>query len=315
MDSNDIYILYMNDQYRLLRQLDLNLLVIFDALMRERNVSRAAQLCFLSQPAMSNALKRLREMLDDPLLVRTANGMVPSPRAQALEGPIRSMLNQLGNQLQPADTFDPATTQRRFCIALTSYGENLLLPEISRVFSEQAPEAHLDTSRLGKNFPLDELERGEIDLVIGVQAYLPPLKQLESRPYRKERMVCLARRKHRRSESLSLEQFLAHRHIYPSPLGLSTNIVDNWLEQQGVKRDIAISTHSYLVAARIAADSDYLLSLPYRMAEQLSQLLPLSILEPPAGLPAFELDLIWHPLYAKEPAIRWLLEMVAGIDP
>ncbi|MCW8944262.1 MAG: LysR substrate-binding domain-containing protein [Sedimenticola sp.] len=305
----------MNNVYRLLRRLDLNLLVVFDAMMRERSVSRAAQLCFLSQPAMSNALNRLREMLDDPLFIRTSSGMLPSPRAKALEGPIHSMLNQLSSQLQPTETFNPATTERHFCIALTSYGENLLLPQISQILSEQAPKAQLEISRLSEGFPLEELERGDIDLVIGVQAYLPPLKQLKSRPYLNERLVCLARKKRRRSKRLSLKQFLAHRHIYPSPLGVKTNIVDSWLEQQGVKRDIAISTHSYLVAARVAAETDYLLSLPYQIARQLSQLLPLDILEPPAEFPMFQLSMIWHPLYGQEPATRWLLEVVTNINP
>jgi DNA-binding transcriptional LysR family regulator len=315
MDYDDIYILYMNNTYRLLRRLDLNLLVVFDALMRERNVSRAAQLCFLSQPAMSNALNRLREMLDDPMLIRTSKGMLPSPRAQELEGPIRSILNQLGNQLQPPEAFDPATNERRFCIALTSYGENLLLSEISQCFNRHAPNAHLEALRLGENFPLEDLERGDIDLVIGVGAYLPPMPQLESRPYLNERLVCLARKKRRRSKRLSLKQFLNHRHIYPSPLGIKNNIVDSWLEQQGVERNIAISTHSYLVAARIAAESDLLLSLPYRIARQLSQLLPLDILEPPVDFPSFQLNLIWHPLYAQDPAINWLIETVVKIDP
>lgn len=304
----------MNNTYRLLRRLDLNLLVVFDALMRERSVSRAAQLCFLSQPAMSNALNRLREMLDDPLFIRTSSGMLPSPRARNLEGPIRSMLNQLGNQLQPPEPFDPATSDKHFCIALTSYGENLLLPNISQRFSQQAPKAHLEIARLGVDLPLEELERGEINLVIGVRAYLPPLKKLISSPYLRERMVCVARKKRRRSKRLSMKQFLSHRHAYPSPLGAKTNIVDSWLEQQGVKRDIAVTTHSYLVAAHIAAESDFLVSLPYRIAWQLSGLLPLDILEPPAGFPTFELSLIWHPLFGQEPATGWLREMVAAID-
>jgi DNA-binding transcriptional LysR family regulator len=314
MDIDNVYIHGMNDFYRSLRKLDLNLLVVFDALMRERSVSRAAQLCFLSQPAMSNALKRLRETLDDPLLIRTANGMRPSPRAQALEGPIRSLLGQLSSQLQPPQAFNAATTDRRFCIALTSYGENVLLPKISKVFSQQAPNAHLETSRLGEELPTEELESGVIDLVIGVQAYLPPLKQLESRPYLKERMVCLTRQMPHASGRLSLDEFLAHRHIYPSPLGVKNNIVDSWLEEHGVRRDIAISTHSYLVAARIALESDYLLSLPYRIARQLNQVFPLNIVDPPEGFPTFELSLIWHPLYGKEPASRWLLETVANLD-
>ena len=168
----------MNEQYRLLRRLDLNLLVAFDALMQERSVSRAAELCFLSQPAMSNALARLREMLGDPLLVRTSNGMMPSPRAQSLEAPIRSMLNRLGHHLQPPEPFEPDRTDRRFCIALTGYGENVILPELNRLLWERASSATLEITRLSERLPVDALEMGKLDLVVGVHEYLELPRQL-----------------------------------------------------------------------------------------------------------------------------------------
>ncbi|MCW8908183.1 MAG: LysR family transcriptional regulator [Sedimenticola sp.] len=304
----------MNDIYRQLRRLDLNLLVVFDALMREQSVSKAAQRCFLSQPAMSNALKRLRGMLDDPVLVRTTRGMMPSPRAQALAGTIRSLLNQLGTNLQPPAPFDPQTSRRDFTIALTSYGENVLLPEISHAFCACAPGARVDITRLTEQVPLEALERGEIDLVVGVREYLPPQKQLRSEPYLRDRLVCVAKKGRRRSRRLSLRQFLAHRHVYPTPLGIKHNIVDEWLARQDTQRDIAVSTHSYLVAARIVSETDYLLSLPSRIAEQLVGLFPLEVLEPPTDFPAFELNLIWHPLYENEPAIRWLLELMRRLE-
>lgn len=304
----------MNELYRQLRRLDLNLLVVFDALMRERSVSRAAQRCFLSQPAMSNALNRLRGMLDDPVLVRTSRGMMPSPRAQALAGPIRSLLNQLGSHLQPPAPFDPKTSQRDFTIALTSYGENVLLPEISRAFCASAPGARIDITRLTDQVPLEALERGEIDLVVGVREYLPPQQQLRSEPFLSDRLVCVARKRRRRSRRLSLRQFLAHRHVYPTPLGIKHNIVDEWLARQDAQRDIAVSTHSYLVAARIVSETDYLLSLPSRIADQLMTLFPLDVLQPPTDFPAFELNLVWHPLYENEPAIGWLLDLMRGLD-
>jgi DNA-binding transcriptional LysR family regulator len=300
----------MNDYYRQLRRLDLNLLVLFDALMREKSVSRAARLCFLSQPAMSNALNRLRNMLDDPVLVRTSNGMAPSPRAISLTAPIRSLLNQLGSQLEPPSRFDPGSTDKTFRIALTSYGENVLLPGIVRLFREQAPHARLETLRLGENLPVEELERGSIDLVIGVENYLPPLGKLESCPYLGDRLVCVARKKKRKPGRLTLQKYLQAHHIYPSPLGVQTNVVDNWLDAQGLQREITTTTQSYFVAVRIAADSDYLLSLPERVADALARAYPVDILEPPPGFPSFELRLVWHPLYANEPTMRWLLQLM-----
>ena len=307
MDNSDVYIHIMNTMHRLLRRLDLNLLVAFDALMQERNVSRAAEVCFLSQPAMSNALGRLREMLDDPILVRTSKGMSPSPRAREMEGPLRSLLAQLEHQLRPPALFDPATTERQFKIALTDYGENLILPKLSERFWRYAPHASLDISRLSQELPETALERGEVDLLIGVQEYTPSAKRLCSRPWIKDRLVCLSSQAGKQQKSISLKEFLARRHIYPSPLGVKTNIVDLWLAEQGASRSIAVTTHSYMVAARLAAETDYLLSLPGQIAQQLMQIFPLQLLKPPKGFPGFQLNLIWHPLYENDPALRWLL--------
>ena len=303
----------MNTMHNALRRMDLNLLVVFDALMQERNVSRAAERCFLSQPAMSNALNRLREMLNDPLLVKTSTGMRPSPRAQALEGPVRSILSQLEHQLRPPAPFNPATTERCFKIALTDYGENIILPKLSERFWQYAPHASLEVVRLSQQLPEMELERGELDLAIGVEEYFQAPKRLNSRPWIKDHLVCLAGLQTKQSKTLSLKTFLQKRHVYPSPLGVKENVVDQWLEEQGVARDIAISTHSYMVAARLITETEYILSVPNQIALQLVELFPLKILKPPKGFPSFQLNLIWHPLYENEPAIKWLHAQIAEL--
>lgn len=146
---------------------DLNLLRVFDALMREQNVSRAAERLALSQPAVSNALNRLRELLDDPLLVRVGRSMQPTPRAQALETPIRAALQQLEQSLSAGDVFDPASSRQHFSIAVTDYVELICMPRLLEQLSQQAPGMRIDIRHLSPSLPAEALDKGELDLVLG----------------------------------------------------------------------------------------------------------------------------------------------------
>jgi len=295
-----------------LRRLDLNLLLIFDALMQELNVSRAAERVFLSQSAMSNALNRLREMFDDPILIRGAKGMQPTPRARALEAPVRSILRQVARTVQPAETFDPVNSRMRFVIGMNDYCENIVLPELAVSLRQSAPNAELVAHRLlSENFePL--LESGELNFVIGVEQYMKSTKRLHSESWINERLVCLVNNNHQLAsrQRLSLKQFLELKHVYPSPLGLRTNIVEAWLAEQGLQRSIAVTTRSYWAAAQIITRNDYVLSLPLRLAKIFTKQLPLHLLEPPKGFPDFRLNLICHPLYERDPETQWLLSEV-----
>ncbi len=312
MDNNDKDIHNMN--YRDgLRRSDLNLLPVFDALMRERSVTRAAARVYLSQPAMSNALNRLREMLDDPVLVRTADGMRPTPRALALEGPLRMILNQLDRMLCRPPPFDPATSRQRFSIAMTEYGESVVLPPLVERVAGLAPGIAIEALPLGPELPEDRLESGGLQLVIGVQGYFEIPARLRSRPWIEDRLVCLVRKGHAAAGAgrLSLARYLDCRHVYPSPLGRRDNILDAWLADQGKQRSIAVAARSYWAAARIAARTDYVLSVPQRVAEPLARALPLALVEPPRGTPRFRLELIWHPLQEGDGGLQWLLDVLA----
>jgi DNA-binding transcriptional LysR family regulator len=306
----------MNNVSFNLRNLDLNLLVVFDVLMQERSVSKAAERVFLSQPAMSNALNRLRRMLNDPVLARTSNGMEPTPRARELEGPIRSLLAQMEWQLKIRTSFDPATTQNHFIIATTDYSENVVLPHLTRLFSQQAPNAVLETRALGHELPEKALERGEIQLILGVEDYITATGRLRSHPWISDRLVCLVQQEHPRlqGQQISLKQFLNARHVYPSPLGVKTNIVETWLAKQNCARHVSVTTRSYLAAALIVQKTDYVLSLPERVANSMVKLFGLKTLQPPKGFPAFKINIIWHPLYENEPSLLWLLEQVKTLE-
>ena len=295
---------------------NLNLLVVFDVLMQEHNVSRAAERIFLSQPAMSNALNRLRKMLNDPVLVRTSQGMEPTPRARSLEGPIRAFLDRLEWQLKPPARFDPSSTRDHFVIATTDYSENVVLPHLSRVFWQTAPNAVLETRTLGHQLPEKELERREIQLILGIEDYIETSGRLKSHPWISDRLVCLVQLENDqfRRGRISLKQFLNARHVYPSPLGVKTNIVESWLAMQGYSRRISVTARSYLAAALIIQKTDYILSLPERVARTLATLFGLKILQPPKGFPEFRINIIWHPLYENEPSLQWLLEQVKMLE-
>lgn len=311
MNNSDSSIHEINNDSTL-RQIDLNLLLVFDVLMQEKNVSRAAERVFLSQSAMSNALKRLREMLEDPILVRGAKGMQPTPRALALEAPVRSILQQVVRTIQPAQPFEPDTSRARFIIGMSDYSENIVLPVLAACLRQSAPHVELIAHMLTAEDPEPLLETGQLSLIIGTEVYSKHSKRLRSENWISDRLVCLVSQNHplATSQHLNLKQFEELRHVYPSPLGLRTNIVETWLAEQGVQRSIAVTTRSYWVAAQIVSGSDYLLSVPFRVATKLMNHFPLCLLEPPKGFPGFRLNLIWHPLYEGNPETQWVLNQV-----
>lgn len=311
MNSNDSSIHEINNNSTL-RRIDLNLLLIFDVLMQEKNVSLAAERVFLSQSAMSNALKRLREMLDDPILVRGAKGMQPTPRALALEAPVRSILQQVVRTIQPAQPFEPDTSRARFIIGMNDYSENVVLPALAACLRQSAPNVELVVHTLTAEDPEPLLETGQLSFIIGVEKYSKVSARLRSENWISDRLVCLVSQNHSlaASQHLNLKQFGELRHVYPSPIGLRTNIVETWLAEQGLQRSIAVTTRNYWVAAQIISGSDYLLSVPFRVATKLMNHFPLCLLEPPKGFPDFRLNLTWHPLYESDPETQWILNQV-----
>jgi DNA-binding transcriptional LysR family regulator len=276
--------------------------------MRERNVTRAAEAIHLSQPAMSHALKRLRSQLDDPILVRTTSGMQPTPRALEMEGRVRSVLNELENCLNPATDFNPGHSQKRFVISATNYFEVSVFPDLVARLRSSAPGVEIEIQLLRSDFPEQALEAGDIQLIAGVAEYLERNNRLRSTPLLKDSLTCVVGNGcslpagHR----LSLEKYLSMTHVYPSPLGVRANLVESWLQEQGLSREIAATTQSYQAAAYIASKTDYALSLPYCLAEKMAPLYDLKILKPPPGFPMFQIDLIWHPLYENDPSLVWL---------
>lgn len=258
---------------------DLNLLRAFDVLMRERNVSHAAERMNLSQPAMSNTLNRLRQLLDDPVLVRTREGMQPTPRAMSLEQPVRSALQIIEQSLSVRPEFDPGTARQTFHIATTDYVELAFLPGLIKRLNHVAPNVRLEIHALGADMPESELEGGMYDFAIGRFPALPG--RLKSELWLSEQLVCLVRNDHPSLEFtqdeqvfISLESFLKVPQVWVNG-GQRSGVVDKWLKENGLSRNVAHTTPSFLIAPSIVAQTDMLVVTPLAIAEHFTKQLAL----------------------------------------
>ncbi|OHX35452.1 LysR family transcriptional regulator [Methylomonas sp. LWB] len=290
-----------------LRSFDLNLLVAFDWLMRERSVSRAAEKMFISQSAMSHVLQRLRQQLEDPLLVKTPAGMVPTARALALVDPVSVVLKEVEGLIRAPAPFDPAGSRRAFAIAATDYVEALLLPKLAPRIARQAPGVDIRFKRTSSRFPLDALEQGEIDLVLGFEVMLNPPKHLHCLALFDDCMVCVARVGHPVvNRELTLEQYIGLPHIMLSGAGSGSGQVDSWLAERGLERRVALTVSHFLSAPLIVAQTDMVMAFPKRTALQIAQNQPLQWVPLPLDLPDYATVMVWHPLQDQESANRWL---------
>ncbi|MCC4265520.1 LysR family transcriptional regulator [Oceanimonas baumannii] len=297
-----------------LHQLDLNLLLAFDALMTQRNVTRAAHQCFISQPAMSHALNRLRQFFEDPLLVRSASGMQPTLRAQSLHQAVRRALTLLEQELSREEHFEPASSRRRFVLSTTDYVECVLIPPLIRRLKTLAPRVHIEIEILRDPLPETALANGEVDLVLGFDEYMKVPASLRTETWLTEPLAGIVADDHPEvGETLTLEQLTVLPHVFHSPLGTRDASIDTWLASQGLKRQISVNSQSYMSAAAIVAQSDHLLVLPNKVAALLAGAWPLRQVALPADLPAYHLNCVWHPLHDRQPALQWLRELLRSL--
>jgi DNA-binding transcriptional LysR family regulator len=261
--------------------IDLNLLVVFDAVMQERSVTRADQRLGLSQPAMSHALARLRHMLKDELFVRSPKGMLPTPRAGELATPVRTALDGLQQSLEPAQ-FYPTKASRRFRIAVDKL-------EI-----------------------LDLLDRGDLDLAIGT--YSPPGERFSHRPLLKDEFVAVLGRNHSATQlrQLSIEKFAALPHLDISSVLHATDFIDEALARRKLSRRIALRA-PFLSATRILGSSDMVSVFPRRIATELTRHRPLAIRALPLASPVIETAMIWPRWLDNQPAHSWLRDVVVTV--
>jgi len=288
----------------------LKALEVLEALVAERNVTRAAKRVGLSQPAVSNTLARLRASLGDPLLVRTTQGMIPTSRAESLVGPIRSVMDTLRGVLAPAPAFLPSTSKARFTLAATDYAAWMCLPRLCARLADEAPQVRVEVVNLAEKVPLKGLERGEIDLALGFFPDAP--ESLYQRELFQEDFVAVVPKSSPHGKAkLNLKRFTQLRHLIVSPWGGTTGTLDAALSAEGVTRTVYISLNHFLVAPAIVAASDYVVTLPRRLAHSFAEFYPLKVMELPLKLPSLSFRQLWHERTHHEPSHEWLRSSLA----
>jgi DNA-binding transcriptional LysR family regulator len=301
-----------------IRKLDLRLLDCLDALITERNVTRAASRVHLSQPAMSSALKQLREVFRDPLLTRTQRGMVPTPRGIELAQSARAVLQDVQAMTSAARPFDPAKSQRTFRIAMTDYTEFVLLPQLVRRLRIEAPGISVAVTPHDGRTHVDELADGEIDLAIA--NFRNVSGRLRARELFRERFVCLASADNAKvGKRLTLAKFTELSHAFISPRGGGFyGATDYALASIDRARRIAVSVPHFLVAPYVVASSDLVVVIAERVARHYARTLPLRLLEPPLRIEGFAVSQLWHERSDHDPGAAWLRAItteLSGVRP
>ena len=293
-----------------LASIDLNLLVALDALLQTESVTLAARRLALSQPAVSHALARLRELLGDELLARDGRVLRRTALAQQLAPAVARVLADVENVLLAARKYDPATTRRTFRIATNDYCAAILLPPLIERVRREAPGAALEVHAEEGAAPLGALGRGELDLVLGTYPELPPV--IRQRSLFVDDFVCILRRQHPTRGRLSLKRYAALDHLLVASPGYGPGIVDYVLAKHGLQRRVAARVPHFLVAPAVVRQSDLIATLPRRVAEQFGGA-GLRLFSPPIDIEPFPVQLIWHGSRTQDAGAVWLRGLVEEV--
>jgi DNA-binding transcriptional LysR family regulator len=292
-------------------RLDLNLFVVFDAIYAEGGVTRASEILNLTQPAVSHALARLRDVVKDPLFVREGHVMKPTPLARELIGPIRSALHGIRNAMHDLDRFEPQMSRKRFKIGLRHTIESAALPALIQRMTAHAPSIEISSIQHDRDGLQTALTSGELDVAIDV--LLARNSNISFKRLFGAGLAVIARRGHPRvAGAIDLETYLACDHILATSGAALTGLEDRALEKLGHQRRIRVRCQHYWTASQVVASSDMLLTMPERYAQAFNQALGNQILAPPFATPQPHLHLYWHAAMERDPANRWLREQIIG---
>lgn len=306
-----------------LQQIDLNLLVHLDVLLKEKNVTRAAEQLGVTQPAMSNILRRLRKLFGDPLLVRSSEGMTPTERATELQPHIREILDDIGQILEPRSEFRPYSTSRVFRIMASDYAEATLVPRLVKALRSEAPNVILDFLT-PSDVSYRDMEQGRVDLAINRFNEIP--QSFHQVLIWRDTFSCLLSADSPYLHKFNLKSYLDAQHIWVSKTGMGVGFgvnpdksdglgsIDQALERLGKKRQISVFTRHYQMPALLMANKDLIATLPTRVARlQAENNASILIKEPPFFIPEFELTMAWSPLLQHHPAHRWLRQLIIHV--
>ncbi|VVE39735.1 LysR family transcriptional regulator [Pandoraea iniqua] len=294
-----------------LHTVDLNLLVVFQHLYNARRVSRVAEAMGVTQPAVSNALARLRKLFNDELFIRTSRGMLPTPMATELAEPVAAALDALHGVFNRQVAFDPATSQKAFQIAMTDIGEVHFLPRLMHALGEQAPGITVSTVRNTAINLQEEMAAGQVDLAVG---HLPDLTSgfFQRRLFR-QKYVCMFRPGHPldrpdgdKAAALSREDFERAEQVVVVAAGTGHGQVDEFMARAHVHRNIRLRVPHFVALADILHATDLVATVTEKFAQRSAQHFGLRYVEHPIDVPDIQINLFWHARFHQEPASQWM---------
>lgn len=303
-----------------LDKVDLNLLRYLDSLLREQNVTHAANQLGITQPAMSNGLRRLRDLFHDPLLVRTSDGMMPTALATQLQPRVQIILQSVDEVLHLGQSFDAESSTRVFRIMASDYAEATLIPPLMERLQAGAPNAILDVMN-PSDVNFHDVEKGKVDLVINRFDALP--QSFHQKLVWVDRFSCLVPKHSPYAENFTLEAYLDAQHVWVSKTGFGVGVgiqpeevqklgwVDSTLANLGHKRNIRLFTRNYNVAMRTAQQLGLIVTLPSLATRLMEKTDGIVLLEPPFDIPPVELKMLWSPLLQHDPGHMWLRSTIS----
>lgn len=296
-----------------IKKADLNLLLVLDALLRLRSASRAAEALDMSQPAVSFALGKLRIQFKDPLFIRAARGMRPTPRAEELAVPLQAVLDQIKTGLLTPPRFDPATTLRTFTFNMADVGELVFLPALRAHLQAAAPGANIKTVSTPPAHLEEAMRSGDVDLAVG---YFPGLQGAAIYRQRlfSHSFVCIVRKNHPRiGDQLTRKQFLEEGHAVVQQEGKSHELFEQALAEQGMARRVVLSIPHFLAIPLIVAESDLIVTVPYAVARSFARMADLKMLRQPIRVPRADVRQHWHARFHRDLANQWIRGVIATL--
>ena len=292
-----------------IKELDLNLLVVMDTMLRERNVSKSAQRMGLSQSAVSHALGRLRDYFDDPLFIKAGQAMEPTPKALALQPAVIDVMGTVRQRILSEAHFDPASAQREFTFCVTDMGELVFMPTLLKLMRKMAPHCSIRTMRV----PAEQIEgllaTGEADLAIGTYRVAP--EGLYKQRLFMHGFTTLVHVDSKVKKRISLREFEMTPQIVVTLSGRSSTPFDTVLEDKGIKRRIVMRTPHFLsVPLMIEQQPDLIATIPKELGNAFARLGVVRAVEPPLELPSYAISQHWHPLFHHEPSLIWLRDLI-----
>ncbi|WP_454875282.1 LysR family transcriptional regulator [Paraburkholderia xenovorans] len=282
-------------------KLDLNLFVVFEAIYDKRNLTRAAEMLFITQPAVSNALARMRKAFDDPLFASTPSGMVPTPLSENIIGRVREALQLLETSATEGDVFVPTASERTFRLSMPDLTEAILLPALGEVLQQQAPGIRIESYFTPRTEVATALATGKIDFAIDVPLIDDP--QLRQAALGSDRYACMLRHDHPfAGDALTMDDYLALAHIQVSSRRQGSGLVDTHLHKLGKRRQMQMRVQHYMVAPLIAMRTDLALTAPVQLVQRYNA----RILKLPFSLDSVEWRLYWHRSGEQDQANRWV---------